>query len=125
MKKFKVYGQYTITVMKEVWAKDEDDAVEKADNRFGGVIEYCGNGGYDKLLGVSEPDESVAADGMIEWGEAEELEDDPDYCECPECDSECERREDVDGSEYWYCYECYKCFDCDGNEVYPEAEDDE
>ena len=44
MKKFKVYGSYTITVMKEVWANNEDDAMDKADDKFGGIIEYVGNG---------------------------------------------------------------------------------
>lgn len=127
MKKYKVYGQYTITVMKEVWAADEDEAINKADDRFGGVIEYVGNGGVDKLIGVSQDDESVAADGMIEWQDAEELEDDPDHFVCPECDGECERRTDIDGLDYWFCEECFTSFDDDGNEVYPEAEglDDE
>lgn len=123
MKKFKVYGQYTITVMKEVWANDEDEAMNKAEDRFGGVIEYVGNGGCDKLLGVSEDDESVAADGMIEWERAEELEDDPDYFECPNDGCECERRTDTDGTDYWFCEECFTSFDDGGCEVYPEAED--
>ena len=123
MKKFKVYGQYTITVMKEVWANDEDDAINKADDKFGGIFEYLGNGGYDKLIGVSEDDESVAADGIVEWNEAEELENDPDYFECPNAGNECEKRTDTDGTDYWFCEECFTSFDDEGNEVYPEAED--
>ena len=123
MKKYKVYGTYTITIAKEVWANDEDDAVDKAAETFGGVIEYCGNGGYDKLVGVSEDDESVAADGYPEWGNyIEELEDNPDYHECHECNSELE--EVADG--VWYCDECDMWFDEDGNEVDdPEEEEDE
>jgi hypothetical protein len=123
MKKFKVRGQYTITVMKEVWANDEYEAINKADNNFGGVIEYVGNGGYDKLIGVSEPDESVAADGMIEWEEAEELEDDPDYFECPDCGAECECREDIWGTKYWYCEDCCQSYNDDGEVIYPEEEE--
>ena len=114
MKKYKVYGTYTITIAKEVWARDEDEAVEKAAETFGGIMEYCGNGGYDKLVGVDGDDESVAADGEAEWGNwIEELEDNPYYHECPECGAELED----DGDGIWYCKECYMWFDEDGNEV--------
>jgi hypothetical protein len=125
MKKFKVRGQYTITVMKEVWANDEDEAINKADKKFGGVVEYVGNGGYDKLVGVSESDESVAADGMIEWEDAEELEDDPDYFECPSCEEECEACESDDGFKYWHCTECDTYYDEDGDEFYPDVEEED
>lgn len=125
MKKYKVYGSYTITVMKEVWANSEDEAYEKADEKFGGVIEYCGNGGYDKLVGVDNEDESVSADGMVEWNEVEFLENDPGYFECPECGEECWSREDIEGDEYWWCDDCEKAFNDDGDEVYPDFEEDE
>ena len=122
MKKYKVYGTYTITIAKEVWADDEDEAIAKADEHFGGVIEYCGNGGYDKLVGVSEADESVAADGDPDWGTyIEELEDDPDYRECPEC---CTELEEV-GDGIWYCESCDMWFDDDGTEVDPPEEVEE
>ena len=123
MKKYKVYGTYTITIAKEVWANDEDEAVDKAAATFGGITEYCGNGGYDKLLGVDNDDESVAADGTEDWGEwIEELEDDPNYQECPECYGELEEVEDG----IWYCEDCNMWFDADGNEVdAPEDEDEE
>lgn len=125
MKKFKVCGQYTITVMKEVWANDEYEAINKAEDKFGGIVEYVGNGGYDKLIGVSQHDESVAADGMVEWESAEELEDDPDYFECSDCDEECGRRTDIHGVEYWYCEHCCQSYNDDGEVIYPEEEDDE
>ena len=125
MKKYKVYGSYTITVMKEVWANDEDEAMSKADEKFGGVVEYVGNGGYDKLLGVEEYDESVAADGMVEWNEAEELEDDPNYFECPECGEECEVCEQDDGTTYYHCEDCDTYYDEDGDEFYPDIDDEE
>lgn len=125
MKKFKIYGSYTITVAKEVWANDEDEAFSKAEEKFCGVIEYVGNGGYDKLLGVSEPDESVAADGIVEWIDAEELEDNPDYFECPECGEECEVCKQDDGSTYWHCADCDTYYDEDGNEFYPDDDEEE
>lgn len=43
--------------------------------------------------------------------------------ECPYDGHECERRTDIDGTDYWFCEECFTSFDDDGNEVYPEAED--
>ena len=125
MKKFKVYGQYTVTVTKEVWANDEDEAINKADNNFGGIIEYVGNGGFDKLIGVSEHDESIIADGMMEWENAEEIENDPNYFECPDCKAECERRKDVYGVEYWHCEDCCQSYNDDGEVIYPEEEEDE
>ena len=67
---YEVVGTYTITVMKRVKANDEDEAIELAEKYFGGIIEYCGNGGIDKLIGVCDDSESVAADGYVEWKEA-------------------------------------------------------
>lgn len=122
MKKYKVYGTYTITITKDVWANSEEEAIEKADATFGGITEYCGNGGCDKLIGVENDDESVAADGMEEWGDyVEELEDDPDYHECPECYEELEEVDDG----IWYCENCNMWFDEDGNEVDPPEEEED
>ena len=129
MKKFKVYGTYTITIMKEVWANDEDEAIDKASDTWGGLKEYCGNGGIDKLIGVENHDESVAADGCEEWGTyIEELEDDPDHMECPECGEELDIEETSDGTRYWRCADCEKAFDENCNEIYideDEEDDDE
>lgn len=129
MKKFKVHGTYTITIMKEVWARDEDEAIQKAEEKWGGVREYVGNGGYDKLIGVDNYDESLAADGYEEWGsEIEELEDNPDYMECPDCGEELDIEETANGKQYWWCEDCEKAFDEDGNEIdidEDEEDDDE
>ena len=73
---YEVRGIYTISVLKRVKANDEDEAMELAEKHFGGIIEYAGNGGYDKLIGVSEDSESVEADGCVEWQEAYETDDD-------------------------------------------------
>jgi len=125
MKKYRVCGTTTVTVYKEVWAANEEDACRKAERELDCLTEYCGNGGYDKLIGVDGYDESVSADDFIRYDDVEVLEDDPDYFECIECGEECEKKVDSDGTEYWWCSECDKGFDEDGDEYYPEDEDDE
>ena len=75
MKKFRVMGTTVVTVYKEVWANDKDEAMEKAENQLSSLTAYCGNGGCDKLVGVDDSDESVSADEFIEWDDVEMLED--------------------------------------------------
>ena len=114
MKKYKVYGTYTITVTKEVWANDKAEAIEKAPDQFGGIFEFCGNGGYDKLIGVENDDESVAANGEIEWGNyIEELEDDSNYFECFNCGDKPDEIEDG----VFYCSLCNIWFNANGEEM--------
>ena len=125
MKKFRVMGTTVVTVYKEVWANDKDEAMEKAENQLSSLTAYCGNGGCDKLVGVDDSDESVSADEFIEWDDVEMLEDDPNYFECPQCGEECWSREDNEGEEYWWCDDCEQAFNDDGDEVYPDFEEDE
>ena len=125
MKKFRVMGTTVVTVCKEVWANSESEAYDKASSELSSLTEYCGNGGIDKLIGVEGDDESVAADGYIEYDDIEMLEDDPSYFECPKCGEECWAREDVEGDEYWWCDDCCQAFDDDGDKVYPDFEEDE
>lgn len=125
MKKFRVMGTTVVTVYKEVWANNEDEAMEKVENQLSNLTAYCGNGGCDKLVGVDNSDESVEADGEIEWSETELLEDDPSHFECPKCGEECWAREDVEGDEYWWCDDCEQAFNDDGDEVFPDFEEDE
>lgn len=125
MKKFRVYGTVSVTVTKEVWAHDEDDAYKKASMSLQSLEAYCGNGGYDKLIGVSGSDESVDVCEDIEYNDIEELEDDPDYFECPECEEECIRLTDADGDEYWYCEECCQAYDDDGDTFSPNVEEND
>ena len=125
MKKFKVCGNVNVVVTKEVWANTAEEAMEKASERLSCLTAYCGNGGWDKLVGVEKYDESVDIFDDIVYDDAEELEDDPDYFECPDCDSECERREDIHGVEYWYCEDCCQSYNDDGEVIYPEEEEDE
>lgn len=123
MKKYKVCGVTEVTVYKEVWANNEEEAIDKASNQLSSLTEYCGNGGYDKLVGVEEYDESVEVGGYIEWNDTEELENDPNYFECPRCGKECWSREDVEGDEYWWCDDCEQAFNDDGYEVYLDFEE--
>ena len=125
MTKYRVYGTTVVTVCKEVWANNEDEAIDKASNQLDSLTAYCGNFGYDKLVGVDGDGESVDADGYIEWNDTEMLEYNPDYFECPECGEKCEHKADVDGEEYWYCDICCTAYDDDGDVVYPDAEDEE
>lgn len=125
MKKFKVMGTVEVTVYKEVWANCEEEAYNKAYRQLDTLTEYCGNGGYDKLVGVEEEGESVAADGIIEYNDIEIIENDPSYFECPKCGEECWAREDVEGDEYWWCDDCYQAFNDDGDEVNPDFEEDD
>ena len=81
MKKYKVYGTVEVSVYKEVWANSESEAYEKADQQLSSLTEYVGNGSYDRLVGVENEGESVAADGIIEYNDIELLENDPSYFE--------------------------------------------
>ena len=122
MKKYIVEGTAVVTVRKEVWANSEDEALDKAYEQLSELNEYCGNGGCDSLVGVENEGESVAVFDSINYNDVTELEDNPDYFECPNCGEVCQRNIDTDDVEYWYCTSCCYAFDDDGNEFYP-AED--
>lgn len=128
MKKYRVLGNTVVSVFKEVWANSEDEAMQRARDELYSLTEYCGNGGYDKLVGVGGGDESVAADDKIEWDDIEVLEDDPDYRECPHCHEELDEYTGDNGEKFWKCeYGCGTCYDEDYNEVDPDDyyDDDE
>lgn len=124
MKKYAVHGVVEVEVIKEVWAHNEDEAYEKAANQLTSLTEYCGNGGYDKLIGVEEDGESVSTcSNEIDYNDIELLEEDINYFECPRCGQECWSREDVEGDEYWWCDDCDQAFNDDGDEVYLDFEE--
>lgn len=125
MKKYRVFGTTVVEVVKEVWANSEEEAYDKASKQLNSLTEYCGNGGYDKLIGVDGSDESVAANENIEYDDCEVLEDDPDYFECPNCEIECEKRTDSNGDEYWWCDSCCMAFDEDGEEIWIDDEEED
>ena len=124
MKKYRVYGTTVVTVTKEVWAINEEEAYKKAFDKLTGLTSFVGNGGMDKLVGVYDDDASVNADNNIEYDDYEILEDVPSYFECPECENECERHSNENG-DYWYCEECGLAFDEDGDEIEIEEEEEE
>ena len=124
MKLYKVYGTTTVSVVKEVWANSEDEAYDKAQNQLESLTEYCGNGGYDKLIGVDGDGESVACYDSICYDEIEVIEDDPDRFECLNCDEVCDACEQDDGTEYWYCSSCGSYYDENGNEFEPDEEEE-
>lgn len=126
MKKYRVMGVVEVAVTKEVWANNEEEAYEKALDQLTTLESYLGNGGDDKLIGVEGQGESVETFGNeINYNDIELLEDNPDYFECPKCGEECWAREDIDGDEYWWCDDCEQAFNDDGDEVYPDFEEDE
>ena len=125
MKKYRVMGTVMVSVYKEVWANNEDEAYEKAYNELDNLTEYVGNGSYDRLIGVENEGESVAADGMIEYTDIEEIEDDPDYFECPECGEECDLCDYEDGGRYYWCNDCDQAYDEDGEKIWLDDEEEE
>ena len=52
MKKFKIEFSTTVYGTMEVEADDINEAIEKVENEK--LSGYCGNGGTDKLVGVSD-----------------------------------------------------------------------
>lgn len=72
-KKYRVFGNTNVTVSIIVEADSAEDAIEKAPDNFGGICSYAGNGGVDKLIGVSRGVESIEADGDVKFDDAEEV----------------------------------------------------
>ncbi len=73
MKQFAVWGTVACSVCVVVEAEDEDDALKVADEMFGGLTQYLGNGGTDKIIGVSGPNESIDPGDYVEWESADEV----------------------------------------------------
>lgn len=73
--KYRVIGNIQASVGIIVEAENEDDAIQKAYEEFGGVNGYCGNGGTDKLIGVDGDTEWIEADGIVEFNDVEEDEE--------------------------------------------------
>lgn len=72
MKKYRVFGKFTGYVSTEVEAENAGEAVEKAYEEFNGIRSYAGNGGWDKLIGVSGAKETIDFESEIEWEQPEE-----------------------------------------------------
>lgn len=72
MKKLRVFGHATVTVSTIIEVEDGEDLTEeeiydRARENFGGIMAFCGNGGTDKLIGVSDYEETIAADEEPEF----------------------------------------------------------
>lgn len=69
MPKYKVSGVAQVEVIIEVEADDSEDAFDVADQKFGGIVSYAGNGGVNKLIGVAGTNESISCYNEVEWTE--------------------------------------------------------
>lgn len=72
MKKLRVFGYATVTVSVLIEVGDDEELTEeeiydRARENFGGIMSFVGNGGTDKLIGVSEYEETIAADEEPEF----------------------------------------------------------
>lgn len=65
--KVTVNGTVTLDVSIIVEVDDLDDAPDVAAEEFGGITGYVGNGGNDKLIGVTGTNESISCLGQVEW----------------------------------------------------------
>lgn len=78
MKKYIVYGKVTAFVSVELEAKNKKEAIEKAYEECSGPMNFVGNGGTDKLIGVCDTDSATVSincdeEEEIEYTEAEEI----------------------------------------------------
>lgn len=74
MKQYRVYGTTTVTVSTVVEVADdenltEEEICERAACEFQGVASFCGNGGFDKLIGVCGSDDTIDTGGDVEFSE--------------------------------------------------------
>ena len=77
MKQFRVFGHATVTVSVLIEVEDDEkltdeEIYERATENFGGIMAFAGNGGTDKLIGVSDYDETIFADEEPEFDDYEE-----------------------------------------------------
>jgi hypothetical protein len=76
MKKYIVSGEVTAYISVELEAESKEEAIEMAYEECSGPMNFVGNGGTDKLIGVCDTDSatvSIDCDDEIEYTEAEEI----------------------------------------------------
>lgn len=76
MKKYIVSGKVVTYIFVELEAKNKKEAIEKAYEECSGPMNFVGNGGTDKIIGVCDTDSatvSINCDEEIEYTEAEEI----------------------------------------------------
>lgn len=65
--KYDVHGTVEVVITITIDAESGEEAIEKANEVFGGVYSYAGNGGLDKLIGVNGSNESINVDSPVEF----------------------------------------------------------
>lgn len=76
MKKYIVSGKVTAFISVELEAENRKEAIEKAYEECSGPMNFIGNGGGDKLIGVCDTDNadvSIACNDEVEYTEVEEI----------------------------------------------------
>ena len=75
MKTYEVYGHANVICSMRVKANNEEEAIEIANNEFGGLTNYCGMGGTEHLLGVltSADSRCVLSDSDVEFDDCQEV----------------------------------------------------
>lgn len=73
--KYEVYGHTTLVCSMVVEANSEDEAIEIANEEFGGLTNYAGMGSCDCLVGVltSEDERCIYPDSEVEFDDAQEI----------------------------------------------------
>jgi len=79
VKKIRVFGHATVTVSVLIEVEDneeltEEEIYDRARENFGGIMAFAGNGGTDKLIGVSDFEETISADEEPEFDDFTEEE---------------------------------------------------
>lgn len=74
LNRYRVYGHTTVVVTIEVNAESESEAYKEAWNQLDCLKTYAGNGGLDKLIGVSGENETVDVFEGIKYDDVELLE---------------------------------------------------
>ncbi len=77
MKKYIVTGKVTAFISVELEAENKKEAIEKAYEECSGPMDFVGNGGCDKLIGVCNTDNadvSIECDDEVEYTDVEEIE---------------------------------------------------
>lgn len=72
MKEVRVFGHVEVTVSTVIKVKDgvsltEDEIYKRAQKAFSGISSYYGNGGDDKLIGVSGDKDAIFCDEKVEF----------------------------------------------------------
>ena len=75
-KTYKVYGHCTAICSMHVKAESEEEAIEIANDTFGGLTNYVGMGSSNCLVGVltSENNRCVYPDSEVEFDDCQEVE---------------------------------------------------